>query len=140
VCSSDLPLPTLMGDVVQIRQVFQNLIGNALKFARDGVPPVVRVKAVPLARVPPTADPPPAGAGWRITVSDNGIGFEPQYGERIFELFQRLHGRNQYEGTGLGLAIVKKIVVRHGATIVARSTPGTGTTFVIDWPARDGSG
>jgi signal transduction histidine kinase len=67
-------------------------------------------------------------------VTDNGVGFDPQYAERIFELFQRLHGRGEYEGTGIGLAICRKILLRHGGTIVARSQPGMGTTFVIDLP------
>ncbi len=128
------PLPTVPGDPSQLRQVFQNLIGNALKFARPDVPPVVRVTAVPFDRLP--ADAPPAAAGWRISVADNGIGFDPQYTDRIFELFQRLHGRGEYEGTGLGLAIVRKIVVRHGAAITAHSRPGQGAEFVLDWPAR----
>jgi PAS domain S-box-containing protein len=129
-------LPTVVGDASQLRQVFQNLIGNALKFARPGTPPVVRVTAVPFDQLP--ADP-PAGRGWRLTVSDNGIGFDPQYADRIFELFQRLHGRGEYEGTGLGLAIVRKIVLRHGATIAAHSRPDEGAEFVIDWPLPDPS-
>ena len=131
------PLPDVMADPVQLVQLFQNLIGNALKFARPGVPPVVRLTAVPFHQLPPDADPaPPDGAGWRIAVADNGIGFEQGYAERIFELFQRLHARIQYEGTGLGLAIVRKIILRHGATIAARGTPGEGAAFLIDWPQR----
>jgi PAS domain S-box-containing protein len=118
------PLPTLTADAVQLQQLFQNLVGNALKFGKPGVPPVVTVAAAE------------TDAGWRITVADNGIGFEQQYADKIFELFQRLHGRTQFEGTGLGLAICKKIVLRHGATIVATSTPGEGATFIIDWPTR----
>lgn len=121
------PLPTVVADVVQMRQLFQNLIGNALKFARPNVPPVVAIAAAA------------TDTGWRITVRDNGIGFESQYAERIFELFQRLHGRKEFEGTGLGLAICKKIVVRHGATIVAHGVAGEGATFVIDWPATPDS-
>ncbi len=132
------PLPTLPGDHSQLRQVFQNLIANALKFAKPDTPPVVRVTAVPFGQLPADAPPPPAPAGWRITVADNGIGFAPQYAERIFELFQRLHGRREYEGTGLGLAIVRKIVVRHGATITAHSQQGHGAEFVLDWPAPRG--
>jgi PAS domain S-box-containing protein len=130
-------LPAVVGDSGQLRQLFQNLIGNALKFARPGTPPVVRVTATELIQLPADADPPPPpGPGWRITVSDNGIGFEPEYAERIFELFQRLHSRTKYEGTGLGLAIVRKIALRHGATIHARSRPGVGATFILDWPSR----
>lgn len=116
------PLPTVPADRVQMRQLFQNLIGNALKFARPMVPPIVNVDARPHP------------GGWQITVRDNGIGFEAEYSERIFELFQRLHGRTEFEGTGLGLAICKKIVARHGATISARGEPGSGATFVIEWP------
>ena len=132
------PLPTLPADAGQLRQVFQNLIGNALKFHRPDAPPVVRVAAEPFAAVP-AADR-PAGEGWRITLSDNGIGFEPQHADRIFELFQRLHGRSKFEGTGLGLAIVKKIVTRHGGEIRARSSPGGGATFTIDWPSTPAEG
>ena len=134
------PLPTLPADPVQMRQLFQNLIGNALKFQRPGVPPVVTVRAKSQRAVPP--DPPSRGtatlptppARCRLTVSDNGIGFEAQYANRIFELFQRLHGRSQYEGTGLGLAICKKIAERHGGTISAEGCPGEGSTFTIDLP------
>ena len=128
------PLPSVPGDASQLRQVFQNLIANALKFARPGVPPVVRVSATPFRSLARRTA--PTGDGWRIEVADNGIGFEAEYAERIFELFQRLHARNVYEGTGLGLAIVRKIVLRHGATIAAKSQPGAGATFVIDWPTR----
>ena len=133
------PLPTLPADSVQMRQLFQNLVGNALKFQRPGVPPVVIVKAEPLRDFPPdppsngTNSPPPR-SGFRITVADNGIGFESQYADRIFELFQRLHGRHQYEGTGLGLAICKKIAERHGGGISAKGYPGEGSTFIIDLP------
>jgi PAS domain S-box-containing protein len=131
------PLPTVRGDVSQLRQVFQNLIGNALKFARPGVPPVVRVSAVSFQQLPSGGDPvTPNGSGWRIIVEDNGIGFEQGYAERIFELFQRLHARFEYEGTGLGLAIVRKIILRHGAAIAARGKPNEGATFLIDWPIR----
>ncbi len=133
------PLPTLPADSVQMRQLFQNLVSNALKFQRPGVPPVVTVKAEPLREFPP--DPPSNGTnstphrtGFRITVADNGIGFEAQYADRIFELFQRLHGRHQYEGTGLGLAICKKIAERHGGAISAKGYPGEGSTFIIDFP------
>ena len=134
------PLPTLPADPVQMRQLLQNLIGNALKFRRPGVPPVVTVAAKYLRAVLP--DPPSKSvaplpgtpASYRLTVRDNGIGFEPQYAARIFELFQRLHGRQQYEGTGLGLAICKKIAERHGGTIVAEGLPGEGSTFTIDLP------
>ncbi len=129
------PLPTLPGDESQLRQLFQNLIGNAIKFAKPDLPPLVRIDAVAFRDLPADADPGrPEGDGWRIAVRDNGIGFEQQYANRIFELFQRLHGRHEYEGTGLGLAICKKITRRHGIQLRVRSTPGVGTTFFLDWP------
>jgi PAS domain S-box-containing protein len=119
------PMPTLPADASQMRQLFQNLIGNALKFHREGVPPEVSVTA---AR---------AEAGWAITVADNGIGFENRHAGRIFQVFQRLHGRDEYEGTGVGLAVCKKIVERHGGTITAAGRPGEGATFVVTLPAGD---
>jgi signal transduction histidine kinase len=106
-----------------MRQLFQNLIGNALKFHRPDVPPVVRVTA--------ERD----EAGWTVTVADNGIGFEDRHAARIFQVFQRLHGRDEYEGTGVGLAICRKIVDRHGGTITARGRPGEGASFVVTLPA-----
>jgi light-regulated signal transduction histidine kinase (bacteriophytochrome) len=118
------PLPTVTGDAGQLRQVFQNLIGNALKFHRPGVPPVVTVSAER------------ADAGWAVRVADNGIGFEDKYAGRIFQVFQRLHGRDEYDGTGVGLAICRKIVDRHGGAITARGRPGEGATFVVALPAR----
>lgn len=119
-------LPRASGDAVQLRQLFQNLIGNALKFRRDGELPVVRVSAVR------------GGDGMlEIRVQDNGIGFEAKDAERIFLPFQRLHGRSQYEGTGIGLAICQKIVERHGGTIRAESVPGVGTSFVFTLPTND---
>jgi two-component system sensor kinase FixL len=131
------PLPTLEADPTQMRQLFQNVIGNALKFQSPGVPPVVQVSAAGWDELPADADPPPPpGLGWRITVTDNGIGFEQQFAHRIFEVFQRLHGRDQYEGTGIGLAICRKIVDRHGGGIAARGRPGHGAMFVIDLPAE----
>jgi signal transduction histidine kinase len=131
------PLPTLEADPTQMRQLFQNVIGNALKFQTPGVPPVVQVSAAAWDDLPADADPPtPPGRGWRITVTDNGIGFEQEFAHRIFEVFQRLHGRDQYEGTGIGLAICRKIVDRHGGGIAARGRPGHGATFVIDLPAE----
>jgi PAS domain S-box-containing protein len=120
-------LPALHGDASQLAQVFQNLIGNALKFRRPGSPPVVRVAA---ARVDRATE---------FSVADNGIGIEPKYFERIFQMFQRLHGRSEYPGTGIGLALCKKIVERHGGRIRVASEAGRGTTFsftIPDAPAR----
>jgi light-regulated signal transduction histidine kinase (bacteriophytochrome) len=110
-------LPTVDGDPAQMRQLFQNLISNALKFQHDGVTPVVKITST-------TTD----GATCQITISDNGIGFDAKYAERIFGVFERLHGRAQYEGTGIGLAICRKIVQRHGGTISAHSSSGEGGT------------
>lgn len=122
------PLPTVDADPVQMRQVFQNLIGNALKYARAGVPPAVRVYSV----VTPPSSGPRAMAS--IFVQDNGIGFDEKYLDRIFTVFERLHPHHAYEGTGIGLAICEKIVHRHGGTITARSRPGEGATFVFTLP------
>ncbi|HEY0015303.1 MAG TPA: ATP-binding protein [Longimicrobium sp.] len=120
------PLPTVRADPTQMRQLLQNLIANALKFHRPGVPPHVRVGAEP-------AD---GGSGWRLRVEDNGIGFDERYLDRIFSPFQRLHGRTEYEGTGMGLAICRKIAERHGGAITARSAPGQGSTFTVDLPTH----
>jgi light-regulated signal transduction histidine kinase (bacteriophytochrome) len=109
-------MPVLLGDETQLAQLFQNLIGNALKF-HGADPPRVRVAAER------------CNEGWRFMVRDNGIGIEPAYYERVFVIFQRLHTRDEYPGTGIGLAICKKIVGRHGGRIWLESTPGAGTTF-----------
>ena len=115
------PLPTIDGDAGQLRQLFQNLIGNAIKFRREGEAPRVIVRAA-------GAD----GAGREvIEVADNGIGFDEKYLDRIFTPFQRLHTRGDYPGTGIGLAIVRKVVERHHGTVTARSRVGAGTTFVV---------
>lgn len=120
------PLPTIDADPLQMRQLLQNLIGNALKFARPGVAPTVRVRAA-------AAD---DGGAVELSVADDGIGFDEKYLDRIFNVFQRLHGRGEYEGTGIGLAVCRRIAERHGGTITARSRPGEGATFVVTLPAR----
>jgi len=121
-----LPLPTIAADLSQMRQLFQNLIGNALKFRRKDVAPVVTI-AGSLTR----------NDSWcEIRVEDNGIGFDPKYLSRIFAPFQRLHTRQQYEGSGMGLAICRKIVERHKGRISATSVPGQGATFVISLPVN----
>jgi signal transduction histidine kinase len=125
-------LPIVRGSPLQMRQLFQNLISNALKFHRPDVPPVVRISA---DIMPAEAEANGVtGLQGRIIVADNGIGFEPQYGERIFDLFQRLHGRDEYEGTGIGLAICRKIVERHNGQITAESSPGEGARFLVTLP------
>jgi light-regulated signal transduction histidine kinase (bacteriophytochrome) len=115
------PLPTLPADPVQLAQVFQNLIGNALKF-RSQSAPRIHVAAQDL------------GEAYEVAVRDNGIGIEPQYFERIFMVFQRLHNKGEYPGTGIGLAIVKKVVERHGGAVRVESTPGEGSAFSFTLP------
>jgi chemotaxis family two-component system sensor kinase Cph1 len=109
-------LPTVMADTAQLGHVFQILIDNAIKFRSDR-PPEIHVEADH------------RHDGWLFSVEDNGIGIEPQYCERIFELFQRLHTEDKYSGTGIGLAICKKIVERHDGRIWVESKPGEGSTF-----------
>jgi PAS domain S-box-containing protein len=125
-------LPILEADPTQMRQLLQNLIGNALKFHRQTEPPRVKV----YRQDPPAAEPEQGTGSCCVVVEDNGIGFDEKYLERIFQPFQRLHGRQEYEGTGMGLAICRKIVERHGGWLTARSTPGQGATFVITLPLR----
>jgi PAS domain S-box-containing protein len=117
-------LPVVQGDPRQLTQLFQNLIGNALKFRKPEVPPQVEVFA--------ESD----GDFWRISVKDNGIGLDPRFYERVFIIFQRLHTRDEYEGTGLGLAICKKIVERHGGRIWVESKEGEGATFSFTLPMQ----
>ncbi len=117
------PLPAVLADASQLHQVFSNLVANAIKFRREGVPPKVHVSARWKDGM------------WEFSVADNGIGIEPQYYDRIFIIFQRLHGRDKYSGTGIGLALVKRIVERHGGRIWLESEPGEGTTFYFTLPA-----
>jgi PAS domain S-box-containing protein len=120
------PLPVVTGDEGQLAQLFQNLVGNALKF-RGTEPPRVHVSA--------RAE----GGEWVFSVADNGIGLDPQYADRIFLMFQRLHNRDEYPGTGIGLAICKKIVDRHGGRIRVDGRPGEGCTFVFTLPRKEAS-
>ena len=115
-------LPTVQGDGAQLIQVFQNLVGNSLKF-RDSQAPRIHVAAERKA------------SEWVFAVKDNGIGIDPQYADRIFEVFQRLHNRTEYPGSGIGLAITKKIVERHGGHIWVESQPNQGATFFFTLPA-----
>jgi PAS domain S-box-containing protein len=127
------PLPSLPADATEMRQLFQNLIVNALKF-RGEAPPLIRITATP--RDEGRAGLPAAvRASWQIVVADNGIGFDRKYAERIFKPFERLHGRDAYEGTGIGLALCRRIVQRHGGTISADGAPGAGARLTIHMPA-----
>jgi light-regulated signal transduction histidine kinase (bacteriophytochrome) len=121
-------LPALDADPMQMRQLLQNLIGNALKFRREHFKPLVKVSSRPVN-----------GAHCELRVEDNGIGFDMKYLERIFGMFQRLHGREHYEGTGVGLAICRKIAERHGGQITAESAPGRGATFIVTLPVHHGN-
>jgi len=124
-------LPTLEADPVQMRQLLQNLIANALKFHRRDVGPIVRVSAI---RLPASAGSPMNQECVQILVEDNGIGFDVKFIDRIFTPFQRLHARHEFEGTGMGLAICRKISERHHGAITATSNPGQGSTFIVTLP------
>lgn len=125
-------LPTIEADRLQMRQLIQNLISNALKFHRLDTPPRVRVEA---RLLPPSSDS-ALGTMCELSFVDNGIGFDQKYSDRIFSQFQRLHGRHEYEGTGMGLAICRKIVERHNGTISAASKPGEGSCFIVTLPVK----
>ena len=110
-------LPTVLADEMQLTQLFQNLVGNAIKYQKSGIPHVHIAAAKN------------GDKKWTFAVKDDGIGIDPQYFERIFGMFQRLHKREEFSGTGIGLAICKKIVERHGGNISVESAAGQGTTF-----------
>lgn len=129
-------LPTIEADPLQIHQLLQNLIGNALKFHREGEAPIVKVNGQILEREQHFVAGLANTAICQITIEDNGIGFEEKYLDRIFDVFQRLHGRNEYEGTGMGLAICRKIVERHGGSLTAQSTPMQGAKFIVTLPVK----
>jgi PAS domain S-box-containing protein len=122
------PLPTILADRSGMVQVFQNIVGNAIKFRHTERPPVVSVWCRD------------AGPDWMIAIEDNGIGIAPEYFERIFAVFQRLHPRQDYEGTGIGLAICKKVIERHKGQIIVDSTPGKGATFRLWLPKAPAGG
>jgi len=118
-------MPVIDADELQMHQLFQNLIGNALKFKKSDMVPVVKIDSKKADK-----------ENYILFVEDNGIGFEKKFEEKIFQVFQRLHTRDQYEGSGMGLAICRKIVERHGGTIIAESVVDEGTKFVITLPIR----
>jgi signal transduction histidine kinase len=127
-------LPAMDADPMQMRQLFQNLIANALKFRKPESPPVVKVEAELVNKHASGIEGSTSNEFARITITDNGIGFDEKYLDRIFTPFQRLHGRNEYEGTGIGLAVCRKIVERHGGTLTAESSAGNGATFIATMP------
>ncbi len=134
------PMPTVMGYRRQLQQLFQNLISNALKYSKAGVPPHIVISATKKTcdEVRDLFTECLTGDDFHlITVSDNGIGFEQEDAERIFQMFQRLHGKTEYSGTGIGLAIVRKVVENHGGKIIASGRPGEGATFKIYLPVRE---
>jgi light-regulated signal transduction histidine kinase (bacteriophytochrome) len=117
-------LPLIRADYTQMAQVFQNLIGNAIKYQENAYPEIhITAKK--------------NGKDWIFKVEDNGIGIDPKHGERVFRIFQRLHGRDEYEGTGIGLAIVKRIIEQHGGMIWYESAPGKGSKFYFTIPQGD---
>jgi len=136
-------LPAIDADKTQMRQLMQNLIGNALKFHREGEPPVIHIRGELVAGQPLRfSGEATAGDRCMITVEDNGIGFDKKDSERIFTAFERLHGRSAYEGSGIGLSIARRIVWRHGGHITAKGAPEQGATFTVTLPLshdpRDG--
>ncbi len=130
------PIPRLEVVPGLVHQLFLNILSNALKFSRPGIPPVINIQSEIIKE--PVIDSPAASSGsfCKITIADNGIGFDEQYRDKIFTIFQRLNAQVEYEGTGIGLAIAKKIVDKHNGLIDARSQPGEGATFYIILPMR----
>ncbi len=128
-------LPTINGQRIQLSQLFTNLIDNAIKYSRPEIIPYIKITA---ERIHGNETTHPAANKQReyyaIKITDNGIGFENKYSTRIFELFQRLHGKNEFSGTGIGLAIVKKIVTNHNGFSIAEGRPNIGSTFTLFIP------
>lgn len=133
------PLTNIEAIPAQMRQLFQNLLSNALKFSKAAIPPEIKINSDPIDDLSLDATPAKNGRYARIQVSDNGIGLDESYIDKIFVIFQRLHGRTQYEGTGIGLAIVKKIVEKHNGLIGVKSKEGEGATFTIVLPLKQGN-
>ena len=130
-------LPIIDGDPTQMRQLIQNLVSNSLKFRKAGGEPIVKIRGQLLDGPSINGDRDSSRENLvQLTVEDNGIGFDEKHIDRIFNVFQRLHGRGQYPGTGIGLAVCRKIVERHGGTITAMSKPGQGATFIVTLPVK----
>jgi two-component system, LuxR family, sensor kinase FixL len=130
-------LPMIEGDPTQLRQILQNLISNSIKFQPPGQAPEVRIEAQVLTRpFSCVKHPTPDDQVCELSLKDNGIGFDEKYLDKVFAVFQRLHGRSEYDGTGVGLAVCRRIVDRHGGTITAKSKLGEGATFVVALPVR----
>lgn len=131
-------MPVIDADPLQMRQLLQNLIGNALKYQRPDVAPIIKIHAsvIKERRAHNRSGNHPTSDFAHVIVEDNGIGFDEKYLDRIFNVFQRLHGRKQYEGTGIGLAVCRKIAERHNGSITAKSAPGRGATFIVTLPIR----
>ena len=132
-------LPTVSGDKTQLNQLFQNLLSNAVKFRRAGTSPLISVSSriIPFQELPENVKPTRIAEAYnRIDISDNGIGFDELYLDRIFQVFQRLHGISEYPGTGIGLAICEKVAANHGGAITARSEPMSGSTFSVYIPVN----
>jgi light-regulated signal transduction histidine kinase (bacteriophytochrome) len=134
-------LPTVDADPIQMHQLLQNLVSNALKFSNKEEPLVVTVSSALIQDNENGSDSSKASADqYAIVIEDNGIGFDEKYADRIFGVFQRLHGRNEYEGTGIGLSICKKIAERHDGSISAEGTPGEGAKFIVTLPTKHSDG
>lgn len=129
-------LPEIESISGQIRQIFQNILSNALKFTKTDVSPVIRIWGERVDKKSIDAPVSDLGPFLRLYIQDNGIGFNEIYLEKIFTIFQRLHGKSEYEGTGIGLAIVKKIVEKHNGLLTAKSREGEGTTFILVLPVQ----
>jgi signal transduction histidine kinase len=129
---------TIRGHARQLQQAFQNLLGNALKYTRPGVTPHIRISCskVPVQSMSPTVNTgDTSGELYKITVADNGLGFDQKDAERIFNVFTRLHSQTEFKGSGVGLSIVRKAIENHKGFITAESSPGEGSRFMVFLPA-----
>lgn len=130
-------LPVINGSTIQLQQLFINLIGNAIKYSKPTVRPVIKIIAQKVSEKEIGITGGETTDFWNIRIQDNGIGFDQEHAAKIFEVFQRLHNKNEYAGTGIGLSICKKIVLAHKGYIAATGEPGVGSTFLIYFPAKD---